>query len=363
MSRPAITVECLPAGYGDCLLISCPVGRRTWRLLVDTGPDETWPILKRRLAALPPGRDGKRHIDLAIITHIDHDHIGGASLLFSERTLNLSFGDIWFNARPQLGRRGVAEGEGLAALLADAAAHLPWNQAFSGAPVATAGAGRFEEVRLGRNRPVITVLSPTPDQLTTLARNWDKVMERLRRKEQDAVEPIPTGTRALGFPALEALAARDTPTDQAPANGSSIAVLLEHRGASLLLGADAFPTVLAPALQALARQRGANSPLRLDAFKVSHHGSRANLTLELLQQAVARHYLISSNNAIFGLPNDEALARIVLHGGRRPTLWFNYATPRNRRWAEAAVRRKYGFETVLATEDESGVTLTLDGTR
>ena len=31
MSTPAITVEALPAGYGDYLLISCPVGRRTWR--------------------------------------------------------------------------------------------------------------------------------------------------------------------------------------------------------------------------------------------------------------------------------------------------------------------------------------------
>jgi hypothetical protein len=38
----AITVEVLTAGFGDCLLIACPVGRCTWRLLVDTGLDE-WP--------------------------------------------------------------------------------------------------------------------------------------------------------------------------------------------------------------------------------------------------------------------------------------------------------------------------------
>jgi hypothetical protein len=36
MSTPAITVEALPADYGDCLMISCPVGQRTWRLLIDT---------------------------------------------------------------------------------------------------------------------------------------------------------------------------------------------------------------------------------------------------------------------------------------------------------------------------------------
>ena len=58
MSTPAITLEVLPAGYGDCLLISCPVGRRTWRMLVDTGPDECYPALKARLAKLPADRHG-----------------------------------------------------------------------------------------------------------------------------------------------------------------------------------------------------------------------------------------------------------------------------------------------------------------
>ena len=41
MPIPAITLEVLPAAYGDCLLIQCPVGKRTWRMLVDTGPDDS----------------------------------------------------------------------------------------------------------------------------------------------------------------------------------------------------------------------------------------------------------------------------------------------------------------------------------
>ena len=114
MTTPAITLEALPAGYGDCLLISCPVGRSTWRMLLDTGPDETYPALKARLAQLRPNRQGKRHIDLFIVTHIDHDHIGGVAQLLNDRSLGLSFGDIWFNAPPQPAARGVAEGEALA---------------------------------------------------------------------------------------------------------------------------------------------------------------------------------------------------------------------------------------------------------
>jgi hypothetical protein len=46
MTRTAIRLEVLPAAYGDCLLIECPVGKRTWRMLVDTGPDETYEVLR-----------------------------------------------------------------------------------------------------------------------------------------------------------------------------------------------------------------------------------------------------------------------------------------------------------------------------
>ena len=60
MSPPAVVLEVLPAGFGDCLLVSCPVGRSTWRMLVDTGPDETYPTLRRRLLQIPKASDGKR---------------------------------------------------------------------------------------------------------------------------------------------------------------------------------------------------------------------------------------------------------------------------------------------------------------
>ena len=159
---PAITVEVLPAGYGDCILISCPAGKGTWRLLVDTGPDECWPMLRARLSKLPTDDDGKRHIDLAVISHIDHDHIGGAGLLFSDRSLGLTFGDVWFNAPPRPSARGVAEGHSLAGLLGAAEAVLPWNAAFHGGPV-MASEGSFMKVPRPEGTPQITLLSPGPN--------------------------------------------------------------------------------------------------------------------------------------------------------------------------------------------------------
>jgi glyoxylase-like metal-dependent hydrolase (beta-lactamase superfamily II) len=78
---------------------------------VDTGPEKTYPALQARLAKLSANRHGRRRIDLFIVSHIDHDHIGGASLLPNDESLCPTLGDIWFDAAPRPAMRGVAERE------------------------------------------------------------------------------------------------------------------------------------------------------------------------------------------------------------------------------------------------------------
>ena len=68
------------------------MGRRTWRLPIDTGPDECLPTLVDRVKAISSKAQGTRRIDHAVISHIDQDHIGGAARLFADKTLNLEFG-------------------------------------------------------------------------------------------------------------------------------------------------------------------------------------------------------------------------------------------------------------------------------
>ena len=91
-------------------------------------------MLEERLSRLPIDTQGRRHIDLAVISHIDHDHIGAAKALFDDRSLGLTFGDVWFNAPPQMATRGVVEGQTLAELLGAAQRELPWNRAWQHAP-------------------------------------------------------------------------------------------------------------------------------------------------------------------------------------------------------------------------------------
>lgn len=354
---PAIRIEMLPARLGDCLLVEClRESGRPWRLLVDGGPPDTWPVLDARLRQLP-SRD--RRIDVAVITHVDSDHIGGM-IPFVASDHAQRVGDYWFNGGTHLpdsrGQRSIAQGETLASALTgrESGDPLTWNKAFGSGPVQTDPDTGFTEIRV-RNGPRITVLSPTVKRLQSLGKAWRKVVEEARRGiEEAAVPDVPAPLEDL-----EVLAAEDSDSDGSVPNGSSIALLVEHRGASVILGADAFDDVLEEGLRRLATARGQES-ITVDAFKLPHHGSQGNISASLLRAAPARHYLVSSNGDIFGHPDDVALARVVLESPRGATLWFNYRNLRTERWAEPRLQQSHGYSTRFPDDAATGVVVELD---
>ena len=42
MAAPVMSLDVLPASFGDCLLLTCHTPSRPWRLLVDTGHVADW---------------------------------------------------------------------------------------------------------------------------------------------------------------------------------------------------------------------------------------------------------------------------------------------------------------------------------
>jgi hypothetical protein len=159
---------------------------------------------------------------------------------------------------------------------------------------------------------------------------------------------------------LPALASARTPEDTSVPNGSSIALLVEHRGASVLLGADAYGTVLRDSLRTLAAARGVPA-IAVDVVKLPHHGSKANVLTDLVAAAPARQYLVSSNGDVFAHPDDAALARVVLGAPHGATLGFNYRNPRTQRWADPALTDRYGYTATYpeAGDPETGLVLRL----
>lgn len=358
----AITLEVLPALFGDCLLVECHrEGRRPWRALIDGGPADSWPSLRSRLERLPASDP---HLDLVVVTHIDHDHIGSLLPFFEQGVPGLTIGEVWFNGLPQLPdpdsgqARSVAEGESLVSLLTgrETTEAPRWNTSFAGSAVMTAGQGAFLELRIPEG-PTLTLLSPTPKRLGILRNQWVETLNRLQRGESSDEEEPPAPLDSLTD--LSTLAGTETPVDRSAPNGSSIAFLLEHRGASCLLAADAFPNVLGAGLTGLARARGVPA-VPVDVFKLPHHASKSNVTAKVVALAPAAHYVVSTNGEHFHHPHDVALARVVTGGPPGLSLWFNYCNERTARWGEKTlVDRRYELHARYPEPGTDGVRIEL----
>jgi hypothetical protein len=190
----------------------------------------------------------------------------------------------------------------------------------------------------------ITVLSPGPDQLAKLADDWEAVLT-----EPPGLPPDALG-KELG-PLEDLVDARYSP-DRSTANASSIAVLLEHAdGGRVLLGADAKAEVLVGALSRFQR----SGRVRVDLCKLPHHGSKANLSPDLLRLLDCREWLIStSGRGGPRHPDRTALARILARRDK-PTLWFNYCGKETEEFANPSLLRAWNFTSEMPPREMPGI--------
>ncbi|MGE0729414.1 MAG: ComEC/Rec2 family competence protein [Acidimicrobiia bacterium] len=348
-SAEALTIEMLPAKHGDCLLLSYPNDASRGRILVDVGPVTAWPdiepILRRQL-------DGAATIELFVVTHVDTDHIEGALKLRQHGLGGVGFGDTWFNGYEHLAgdgvgdKRGGVQGEFLHALLQGS----PRNLAFDGRSV-----GLWEDDELAfvetaepdAGEIAFTILSPGRRQRRKMATAWERACK-------EANVPIGDTERVLQLLAEDqrySVEDRGKETDvtygkdSSAANGSSIAFLLERAGCRVLLTGDAHAEVLTASIKRLLQLRS-EPQLRVDAWKLAHHGSRYNITPELLQLIECDTYLVSTNGDQFRHPDPGTIGLIAEHGasrGVKPTVLFNYRSATTEPFAsDGRITARYG---------------------
>jgi beta-lactamase superfamily II metal-dependent hydrolase len=367
----------LPAGHGDSLLVTYGEPAAPHHILIDGGPYYTYSdgafaertTLSERVQKLI---EAGFPLDLLVITHIDADHIEGAVKLLANWPKNLKLAEVWFNAWRHLKHDpgdllGPVQGEMLSALIQKRG--LDWNQALSGRAIAVVPDETLSPIELPGGMK-LTLLSPTPVELAALRRTWETglqeagldpdspkaALERLKkdpRLRPDDIDDL-LGERQLD---VEALAEASFESDAGPANGTSIAFIAEFEGKRCLFAGDAHPAVLEASIRQWLHERSESS-LRLDAFKLPHHGSKNNLSPKLLELVECKRFLISTNGRYFGHPDEEALARIVVHGGE-PILCFNYRTGKSAAWDDAGLKQDYGYQTVYGDERDGGLIVEL----
>jgi hypothetical protein len=92
---------------------------------------------------------------------------------------------------------------------------------------------------------------------------------------------------------------------------------------------------------------------------VPHHGSQNNLSNDLLDLVACPRYLLSTNGDHFYHPDRQAVARIIKHGGERPSLYFNYRTHYNEVWGEAGLQEQYAYTAHFPADAAGGSVVSL----
>lgn len=367
MSKPFFRIEMLPAKYGDALWIEYGTEALTRRILIDGGPINAWPEVSARLEQLPVGDLG---VELAVISHVDADHIEGMVRLMAEpfQRWLIAPEEIWFNGWRHIDEArdlGGREGEFLSALI-HRRAFERWNTRFGGKAVCTGKLpGDVVELADGMR---LTLVSPNAKSLAALRKDWEKNVDKWQIDPGDLdaawaqlVEENkyhPDAELTLGPDDLSAsLRSLLKGQDSGAANGSSIAFLAEFAGKSCLFLADAHAKVVCESLRKLGYSK--EKPLKVDAFKMAHHGSKNNITPELLELVNARHYLVSTNGDKFSHPNKEAIEAVIQGSRRKPTLWFNYRSDFNIAWKAESLKPGATFRTRYPAKGRSGIVIKL----
>ncbi len=368
------TIDMLPANEGDALWIeygSDPVRR----ILIDCGRKTAYRAVADRL-----DRTDDARFELFVLSHVDADHIAGAVPLLQDARFGPDkVGDIWFNGWRHLNGQhkdaeegevrilGARQGEFFAAVLRDR--EYPWNEAFDGHPVILNDTGDLPSFTM-EGGMVLTLLGPTKDKLDDMRDRWRDDLEgmdddeefdpgdweaALRLLEDDRAHaadiPVLGGAPKgqLSVDEVFDLAEEPFDPDHSEPNGSSISFLAEFGGKSVLFAADAHSPQLARSIRRLMEQRGQGGKLKIDAFKMSHHGSARNNSHELLKMFDCRRFLVSTNGSRHHHPDPAAIARVVTLNSEPVELHFNYRSDESALWDDNALKDAHGFETFYPT--------------
>jgi len=352
-----------PASEGDALTLSWGEQGKLFHALIDLGRTGDYKTMRPILKEIG-------QFELFTISHIDADHIAGAMPLVKELIAPFQPGDVWFNAWHHLknaaARRAHAEElESLGAKqgekLSTGIVHFgwPWNRTFGPNGIVSVDSPEAQRpIGLAGNLNV-TLLSPGDEELAAMEPVWMKELARANLRPldpDDLPDEPPDGLESLSSLNVEALANKPFVQDTAKPNGSSIAFLAEFDGRRVLLGADAHPGVIERRLRKLGHSE--TNRLKVDLFKLCHHGSKANTSPGLLKIIDCMKFAISTDGTKHNHPDGETIARILTNDpSRHKTLYFNTYQKHATIWDREDLRDKYKYACVIPPEGEPGLTI------
>ncbi len=360
-------IHLLPARFGDAILIEYGLKSNPKYILIDGGPyfgyEETFSALKKVAKNI-------KKLELLVVTHIDIDHIDGIIKFLNQDEIPLAIEDIWFNGWGQINdlekdKLGGVQGEYLSALLKHK--KLPHNKSFNGEVIMLEEEVTIISLDGGMN---LTLLSPMKSSLERLKKKWEKTVKaakltpgmngenwiKLKEDGRYAIKEEETYP-LLGDPKVEKLAKAKVTGDSSPANASSIAFIAEYEGKNCLFAGDAQSKTLKYVLKKYNLLK--DGKLSVDAWKLSHHGSKKSTLLYLMEMIESKRLLVSSNGERFEHPDPETIAKFLSLKRSDLKFYFNYKTDFNESWDSEYLKGIYDYETFYPDGNGKGISVSL----
>ncbi len=321
-------IKLLKAFNGDSILISYLQKGEARNILIDGGMPATYvqkgkngkPEYGELKTTIDAIRVRKEKIDLLILTHVDDDHIGGVLQWFEkDNEAHKIIGQVWFNSG-RLISEYFDEQEIVENLL-----EIPNERTLTSIGQGVKFEDYIEENGIWDKRIVVAledfdylgikykVLSPSPDKLKLLLGKWEK------EKPESLDTSADKNDYELSL--AEHIQKDKFNEDTSVHNGSSIAFILTYKKKNFVFLADAHPTVVVNSLKAFGYSK--ERPLKAELVKISHHGSKANNNIEMLELIKSSKYLISTNGDKHAHPNKQFLARLASVNDNCE-IYFNY---------------------------------------
>ncbi len=321
-------IKLLKAFNGDAILISFKENGNVRNILIDGGMPATY-LQKGKNGKLVYGelketvdkiRENNEKIDLLVLTHVDDDHIGGVLKWFEkDKEAHKIIGKVWFNSG-RLISEYFDEQE-----IAENLLEIPDESTLTSIGQGVRFEDYIEEKEIWDRSIIIAleyfeylgvkfkILSPSPDKLKLLLGKWEKEKPESLDTSADKNDYELTLTEHIKKDKFI--------EDQAVHNGSSIAFIMTFDKKNFVFLADAHPTVVVNSLKAFGYSK--EKPLNAELVKISHHGSKANTNVELLELIKTNKYVISTNGDKHVHPHKQYLARLASVNDNCE-VYFNY---------------------------------------
>jgi len=362
-------LHAVQAQFGDCLILEFGTAAKKRYILIDGGPPDTFANdLDGALGEIV--QTGK--LDAVILSHIDNDHIVGLLDLLAAleqdqadgQPPRVSIAGLWHNSFQRsldpageiAGRMqmlmtmagsasvamplaadaffGVKEGNRLRILAKKL--KIPMNKGFQDDLVMLETAAA-QPLKFGKL--TLRVVGPNRANLDALRTDW---LAWLAKTEQKMADPSTMAN-----------------ADKSVPNLSSIVLLAEYEGKTILLTGDARSDhILAGLKQA---NLLTNGKLHVDVHKVAHHGSSRNAVAKFFKTVTADTYVISANGKDDN-PDYDTLKWIVegAHGdGRQIEIVVTNDTPSTKKLKQTHKPAAFGYRLTVKPKTEHSITVEL----